>query len=120
MITITHQAQRATDNFTQVYDFTLNKLFPNGNPSNDPLILLRLLADDDTHQAVHALELWLFCEARKICLNVKDTEHQRENIQKNIIQRFIAQSDTELSAEKMTQAQELTQAILQKMGFQLH
>jgi len=58
----------------------------------------------------------LFCEARKICLNIKDTEHQRKTIQENIIQRFIAQSD-ELTSEKMIQIQELTQVILQKMGF---
>jgi len=76
-----------------------------------------MLLESEQHVAVHALELWLFCEARKISLNVKDVALQRKTIEENIVQRFIAQSDTALQAEEITQAHELTQAILQKMGF---
>lgn len=119
--TITPKIHATTmDNFTQVYNFTLSKLHPSGYDTVDTVMhILHLLLDSEHHSAVHALELWLFCEARKICLNVKDTEPQRRTIQENIVQRFINQSDIELQAEKVTQIQELTQAILQKMGFQV-
>jgi len=78
-----------------------------------------MLLESEQHVAVHALELWLFCEARKISLSTKNTALQRKTIQENIVERFIVQSDVELKPEIMTQIQELTQAILQKMGFQV-
>jgi len=115
---ITHKT--AKDNFTQVYNFTLSKLHRSEQRSTDTVLhILNLLLESEQHVVVHALELWLFCEARKICLNIKDTELQHKTIQENIVQRFIVQSDTELQAEKITQIQELTQTILQKMGFQV-
>ncbi len=109
------------DSFTQVYHFTVNKLFPNETiPTNAPLVLLQLLAGQHTSYMVCTLELWLFCEARKICLRIEDIELQRKAIQENIVQRFIFQLGLELQPKKMIQVQELTQAILQKMGFQRH
>lgn len=120
--TITPKSHETTmDNFTQVYNFTLNKLHRAEYDTTDTVLhILHLLLDSEHHSAVHALELWLFCEARKISLNVKDATLQRKTIQENIVQRFINQSDTKLQAEKVVQVQELTQDILQKMGFQLH
>lgn len=110
---------KMTDNFTQVYNFTLSKLHHSDQQSTDTVLyILNLLLESEQHVAVHALELWLFCEARKISLNVKNTELQRKTIQENIVQRFIAQSDVELASEKIAEIQELTQVILQKMGFQ--
>jgi len=115
---LTHKT--TTDNFTQVYNFTLNKLHRSEEQSTDTVLyILNLLLESEQHVAVHALELWLFCEARKISLNIKDTELQRKNIEENIIQRFVALSNIELQAEKVAQIQEITQAILQKMGFQI-
>jgi len=113
---ITHKTSK--DNFTQVYNFTLSKLHRSEQRSTDTVLhILNLLLESEQHVVVHALELWLFCEARKICLNVKDAELQRKTIQENIVQRFITQSDAELASEKMIQIQEITQVILQKMGF---
>jgi len=115
---LTHKSTK--DHFTQVYHFTLSKLHRSEEPSTDTVLhILHLLMESEQHVAVHALELWLFCEARKICLNIKDTELQRKTIQENIVQRFIAQSNIQSDPEKVTQIQELTQAILQKMGFQV-
>ena len=121
MTTVAPMTRMTTkDNFTQVYNFTLSKLHRSEEPAADTVLhILHLLLESEQHVAVHALELWLFCEARKISLNVKDAELQRKTIQENIVQRFIAQSNIESDCEKVTQIQELTQAILQKMGFQV-
>lgn len=119
--TIAPKIHEATmDNFTQVYNFTLNKLHRAEYDTTDTVLhILHLLLDSEHHSAVHALELWLFCEARKISLSTTNTALQRKTIEENIVQRFIVQSDVELKPEKVTQVQELTQAILQKMGFQI-
>lgn len=108
-----------TDNFTQVYNFTLSRLHRTEQHSTSTLLhILDLLLESEQHVAVHALELWLFCEARKISLSADDAALQRKAIQENIIERFVAQSHTELAAEQIAQIQELTHTILQKMGFQ--
>jgi len=120
MTTITTgKPHKTTNHFTQVYNFTLSKLHRSEEYSADTVLhILQLLLESEQHVAVHALELWLFCEARKISLNLEDTALKRQAVKENIIQRFVAQSNTELQAEKVTQIQKLIQAILQKMGFQ--
>ncbi len=112
-------ARKMTDNFTQVYNFTLSKLQRSEEHCTDTVLyILDLLLESEQHVAVHALELWLFCEARKISLNLEDAALKRQAVQENIIQRFIAQSNSELPLGKRKEIQELIQAILQKMGFQ--
>ena len=111
--------RKMTDNFTQVYNFTLSKLRHSEQHSTDIVLhILHLLLESEQHVAVHALELWLFCEARKISLSTEDAALKRKAIQENIVQRFVAQSDTELDANKVTEIEELMQTVLQKMGFQ--
>ena len=110
---------KMTDNFTQVYNFTLSKLYRSEQHSADAVLhILNLLLESEQHVAVHALELWLFCEARKISLSAEDAALKRKAIQENIIERFVAQSNSELPFEKVKEIKELTDTILQKMGFQ--
>ncbi len=112
-------ARKMTDNFTQVYTFTLSKLRHLEQHSADTVLhILHLLLESEQHVTVHALELWLFCEARKISLSTEDAALKRKAVQESIVQRFIAQSNSELPLEKRKEIQELIQAILQKMGFQ--
>lgn len=115
----THKPHKTADHFTQVYNFTLSKLRRSEKQSTDTVLhILNLLLESEQHVVVHALELWLFCEARKISLNIENAALKREAVKENIVQRFVAQSNAELQAAKVTQIQKLIQAILQKMGFQ--
>jgi len=109
---------KKTDHFEQVYTFTLNKLYRLEHVSEDaPLQLLQLLANSERNYAVHALELWLFCEARKVCLTIKKTELQQKAVYQQITQRFLALIAPKQRPQKASQVQELVQCILRKMGF---
>lgn len=109
---------KKTDHFEQVYTFTLNKLYRLEHISeNAPLQVLQLLTDSERNYAVHALELWLFCEARKICLTIKKTQLRQEAVYKQITQRFLSLIAPQQRLQKAPQVQELVLCILQKMGF---
>lgn len=109
---------KKTDHFKQVYTFTLHKLYRLEHISEDaPLQILRLLTDNERNYAVHALELWLFCEARKICLTIKKTQLQQEAVYQQITQRFLTLITPKQHPQKAPQVQELVQCILKKMGF---
>ncbi len=109
---------KKTDHFEQVYTFTLNKLYRLEHISEDaPLQVLQLLTDSERNYAVHALELWLFCEARKICLTIKKTQVQKNAIYQQITQRFLTLIAPKQHPQKAPQVQELVLCILKKMGF---
>jgi len=109
---------KKTDHFEQVYTFTLNKLYRLEHISEDaPLQVLQLLTDSERNYAVHALELWLFCEARKICLTIKKTQLQQNAIYQQITQRFLTLIAPKQRPQKAPQVQELVRCILKKMGF---
>ncbi len=110
--------RRKTDHFDQVYTFTLNKLYRPEHVSEDALLkILQLLTNSEPDYTVHALELWLFCEARKICLNIEKAQLRQELICQQITQRFLTQIAPKQGPEKIIQVQELVQSILKKMGF---
>lgn len=109
---------RKTDDFEQVYTFTLNKLYRLEHVSEDaPLQILQLLMDSKLRYTVHALELWLFCEARKIGLSIRKAQTQQEAIFQQITQRFLELIAPKQRPQKAAQVQELIQCILLKMGF---
>jgi len=109
---------KKTDHFEQVYNFTLNKLYRLERISEDaPLHILQLLTNSERNYSVHALELWLFCEARKICLTISKTQLQQQAVYQQITQRFLVLLAPKHTPKKAAQVQELVLCILKKMGF---
>jgi len=109
--------QNTTKRFEQIYRFTITNM-SRSNPSstNTALQVLRLLSDSPRHHAVHALELWLFCEARKIYSTIEKTKIQQV-IQHQIIQPFMQQLPIRQSQNKKQHVESLVYKILQQMGF---
>ncbi len=105
------------ERFEQIYHFTITNM-SRSNPSstNTALQVLHLLSDFPRHHAVYALELWLFCEARKIYSTIEKTQIQQV-IQRQIIQPFIQQLPTRQSQNKRKHIESLVYKILQQMGF---
>jgi len=106
------------DKFEQVYYFTLNNLSrSNDNPTNAPLQILHLLLDCPRNHTIYALELWLFCEARKIFNTIKKAQLRQKAIRRQIVQRFVMQLSPEKRSVKQTHIHDLINSILEKMGF---
>lgn len=114
-----HQAKQEnrTKQFELIYHFTVTNM-SRSNPSspNTAIQVLRLLSDSPRHHAVYALELWLFCEARKIYSTIEKTEIQKV-IQRQIIQPFVKQLSMRQSQNKKQYVESLVYKILQQMGF---
>ncbi len=116
--TIYNMSNRIIDHFEEVYNFTLRKLYQSGQAAVDaPLHILQLLTENPPHQAVHALELWLFCEARKICLATQNIKEQEAVISQQITQRFLQKSDSENSGRSNNEIDQLVKTVIQNMGF---
>lgn len=109
--------QNATKRFEQTYHFAVNNL-SRSNPSstNTALQVLHLLSDSPRHHAVHGLELWLFCEARKIYNTIEKTQIQKV-IQRQIVQPFMKQLSTQQGKNKKQYVESLVYKILRQMGF---
>lgn len=106
------------DQFEQAYVFTLNNLSRTASTtSNAPLQILQLLVDCPRNHTIYALELWLFCEARKIFNTVKKTQLRQKAIRQQIVQRFVMQLAPEKRKHKKAHVQSLINNILEKMGF---
>jgi len=107
------------DRFELAYNSTLNNLCRSKQtlPINPPLQILRLLLDCPRDNMSYALELWLFCEARKIFNKVKRTRLRQKAIYQQIVQRFVMQLAPEKRSNKAPYIQKLILNILGKMGF---
>jgi len=107
------------DQFEQAYVFTLNNLSRTAAtaPLNAPLQILQLLADCPRNHTIYALEVWLFCEARKIFNTIKKTQLRQKAIRQQIVQRFVMQLAPEKRNHKQAHVQNLINNILEKMGF---
>lgn len=106
------------DQFEQAYVFTLNNLSrTTSTTSNAPLQILQLLVDCPRNHTIYALELWLFCEARKIFNTIKKTQLRQKAIRQQIVQRFVMQLAPEKRKHKKAHVQSLINNILEKMGF---
>jgi len=106
------------DRFEQVYYFTLNNFFrSNNNSTNTPLQILRLLLDSPRNHTIYALELWLFCEARKIFNTIEKRQLRQKAIYRQIVQRFVMQLSPEKRSVKQAYIHNLIKSILEKMGF---
>lgn len=106
------------DKFEQAYYFTLNNFSrSNDNPTNAPLQILHLLLDCPRNHTIHALELWLFCEARKIFNTIKKVQLRQKAIYRQIVQRFVMQLSPEKRNVKQAYVHNLINNILEKMGF---
>jgi len=109
------------DKFEQVYHFTLNNLTRSNEVSiSAPLQILRLLSDSPRNHTIYALELWLFCEARKIFNTAKTTSLRKKAVHLQIVQRFVMQLAPEKRSLKQTHVQRLINSILKKMGFDMN
>ncbi len=108
-----------TDRFELAYNFTLNNLCRSEEvrPTNAPLQILRLILESPRDNTSHALELWLFCEARKIFNKIKRTGLRQQAIHQQIVQRFVMQLAPEKRPNKILYIQLLIFNILEKMGF---
>jgi len=121
----THKAKpigsTTADRFELAYNFTLNNLCRSEQALsinvNAPLQILRLILECPRDNASHALELWLFCEARKIFNKVKRTGLRQKAIHRQIVQRFVMQLAPEKRPNKAPYIQQLIFNILEKMGF---
>lgn len=106
------------DKFEQAYYFTLNNFSrSNDNPTNAPLQILRLLLDSPRNHTIYALELWLFCEARKIFNTIEKRQLRQKAIYRQIVQRFVMQLSPEKRSVKQAYIHNLINNILEKMGF---
>jgi len=107
------------DRFELAYNCTLNNICRSEDmrPTNAPLQILRLMLDCPRDNTSHALELWLFCEARKIFSNIKRTGLRQQAIHRQIVQRFVMQLAPEKRSNKAPYIQQLILNILEKMGF---
>ena len=117
----THKANRVqrVDKFELAYSFTLKNLCRSeaAIPTNAPLQILHLLLECPRDHTSHALELWLFCEARKIFNNIERTRLRQKAIHQQIVQRFVMQLAPEKRSDKTLYIQQLIRNILEKMGF---
>jgi len=107
------------DRFELAYNFTLNNLYRSEEMrlSNAPLQILRLMLESPRDNTSHVLELWLFCEARKIFNKIKRTGLRQQAIRQQIVQRFVMQLAPEKRPNKAPYIQQLIFNILEKMGF---
>jgi len=120
-----HEAYRSqgrivkADQFEQAYRFTVNNLSrTQAMPTNVPLQILQLLMDCPRNHTIYALEVWLFCEARKIFNTISKTQLRQKAIRQQIVQRFVMQLAPEKRNNKKAYVQYLINNILEKMGFQ--
>jgi len=107
------------DRFELAYDSTLKNLCRSEQelPINAPLQILHLLLECPRDNTSHALELWLFCEARKIFNSIKRAGLRQKAIRQQIVQRFVMQLAPEKRSNKAPYIQQLIFNILKKMGF---
>jgi len=107
------------DRFELAYYSTVKNLCrsEHATPTNAPLQILHLILECPRDNASHALELWLFCEARKIFNNIERTVLRQKAIYGQIVQRFIMQLAPEKRPTKALYIQQLIFNILEKMGF---
>ena len=109
-------SHKTKDHFKQVYQFTLKKLYhPNHVSADAPLHLLRLLAEDERHITIYALELWLFCEARK--LQLTNPNISAKSVEHRIARRFLALLQPEQHTEVAPQMEAYIKHIMTNMGF---
>lgn len=107
------------DRFELAYNSTLNNLcrFEQMPSTNAPLQILHLILECPRDNTSHALELWLFCEARRIFNKIKGTGRREKAIHRQIVQRFVTQLAPEKRPNKTLYIQKLIFSILEKMGF---
>jgi len=120
--TKTHEIKFASitiDRFELAYNSTLNNLsrFEQVPSTNAALQILHLILECPRDNTSHALELWLFCEARRIFNNIKRAGLRQKAIHRQIVQRFVMQLSPEKRSNKAPYVQKLILSILEKMGF---
>ena len=117
--TSTHtQALTTKNRFERIYNHTLlNFSRSEHKPNNATLHILGLLSDAPQHHLIHALELWLFCEARKIYSTIQKTTQREEVIQRNIVEPFVMQLSPEIRGNKTKDVEQLVYSTLANMGF---
>ena len=108
-----------SDRFDLVYDFTFNNLLSSDGaiPANAPLQMLHLILESPRNHAIHALDLWLFSEARKIFMTIKKVDSRQKAIRQRIIARFVEQLSPEKRRGAALQIHYMVINILEKMGF---
>ncbi len=116
--THTYYPQNTRSRFERVYKHTLLNFTRSENaPSNTALQILGLLSDAPNHHLIHALELWLFCEARKIYNTVEKAPLREKVIRRDIIRPFIMQLSPELRRNQTQDVEQLVFKTLEHMGF---
>ncbi len=106
------------DAFKLAYHSTIRNLCGSEytTPTNAPLQILHLILECPRNNISYTLELWLFCEARRIFNSTVGGLYQ-DAIRKRIVQRFAMQLIPEKRSQKVAYIQQLIFNILQKMGF---
>ena len=104
--------------FERVYNYTLlNLVRSECAPNNATLQILSLLSDAPQHHLIHALELWLFCEARKIYNTIQKAPLRKEVIRRDIVEPFIMQLSPEVRRNQAQNVEQLVYKTLAHMGF---
>jgi len=104
--------------FKRIYNHTLLNFSRSEHKPNDATLhILGLLSDAPQHHLIHALELWLFCEARKIYNTVEKTSIRKRVIQRNIVEPFVMQLSPELRLNKIKDVEQIVYSTLANMGF---
>ncbi len=116
--TSTHTYVTTAKRFERVYNYTLLNLARSEYaPNNTTLQILSLLSDAPQHHLIHALELWLFCEARKIYNTTPKAPLRKEVIRREIVEPFIMQLSPEVRRNQAQNVEQLVYKTLAHMGF---
>jgi len=108
----------AKNQFERIYNHTLlNFSRSEDKPNNAALHILGLLSDAPQHHLIHALELWLFCEARKIYNTTEKASLRKKVIRRDIVEPFVMQLSPELRTNQAQDVEQLVYSTLSNMGF---